>query len=98
MRVGFAGAGAIAEHHLGVLDQQPDVVIAAICDLDERRADAVAERTGASSHSDWEAMLAVEKLDALFVCTRCETPVFDRAARSIGMCALHRSGVSVRES
>jgi predicted dehydrogenase len=69
LRVGFAGAGAVAEHHLGVLREQPGVVIAAICDLDERRADAIAERTGASSYSDWEVMLAVEKLDALFVCT-----------------------------
>jgi myo-inositol 2-dehydrogenase/D-chiro-inositol 1-dehydrogenase len=69
LRVGFAGAGAIAEHHLGVLREQPGVVIAAICDVDGRRADAMAEQTGASSFSDWKAMLAVEQLDALFVCT-----------------------------
>ena len=58
MRVGFAGSGAIAEHHLGVLAEQPGVVIAAICDLDERRADAVAQRIPANAYSDWEAMLA----------------------------------------
>ena len=44
-------------------------MIAAICDLDERRADAVAQRIPANAYSDWEAMLAVEQLDALFVCT-----------------------------
>jgi myo-inositol 2-dehydrogenase/D-chiro-inositol 1-dehydrogenase len=69
LRIGFAGAGAIAEHHLGILGQQPGVVIAAICDLDERRAGAVAGRVGANGYSDWETMLAVEQLDALFVCT-----------------------------
>jgi hypothetical protein len=36
--------------------------------------------------------------DALFICTRCEAPVFDRTMRSLSMCAQHRSGVNVRES
>jgi predicted dehydrogenase len=69
VRVGFVGAGAIAEHHLGVLLEQPDVTVAAVCDLDERRAGRVAERTGAATFTDWQALLAAEVLDALFVCT-----------------------------
>jgi predicted dehydrogenase len=69
LRVGFVGTGAIAEHHLGVLSEQAGVAIAAVCDLDEGRAAAVAERTGARAFSDWVAMLATEQLGALFVCT-----------------------------
>ena len=69
MRVGFAGAGAISEHHLAVLGGQPGVEIAAICDLDEARARGVAERLGARAFTDWEEMLAADVLDALFVCT-----------------------------
>ncbi len=69
VRVGFAGAGAISEHHLAVLGGQPGVEIAAICDLDEARARGVAERVGARAFTDWEEMLAADVLDALFVCT-----------------------------
>ncbi|HET6172404.1 MAG TPA: Gfo/Idh/MocA family oxidoreductase [Gaiellales bacterium] len=69
MRIGFVGAGAIAEHHLGVLSGQPGVEIAAVCDLDERLAAEVAQRHGAAAFTDWEAMLASDALDALFVCT-----------------------------
>lgn len=35
--------------------------------------------------------------EQMFVCSRCDTPVFDAASRSLGMCALHKSGVSVKE-
>ena len=31
--------------------------------------------------------------EALFVCSRCDSPVFDRDGREIGKCLLHRSGV-----
>ena len=69
MKIGLVGAGAIAEHHLEVLGEQPGVVVAAVCDIDDARANAVARRTGARAFSEWEAMLAAEQLDALFVCT-----------------------------
>jgi predicted dehydrogenase len=69
VRVGFVGAGAIAEHHLAVLSELPDVLVAAVCDLDGRRANEVARRSGAQAFTDWEAMLADVRLDALFVCT-----------------------------
>ncbi|MDP9257616.1 MAG: Gfo/Idh/MocA family oxidoreductase [Actinomycetota bacterium] len=69
MRVGFIGAGAVAEHHLGVLGTVPAVEISAVCDLDERLAAEVARRTGAQSFADWKAMIDAVRLDALFVCT-----------------------------
>jgi predicted dehydrogenase len=69
LRIGFIGAGAVAEHHLGVLGTLPGVEISAVCDLDERLAAGVAGRTGAQSFGDWKAMLDGVRLDALFVCT-----------------------------
>jgi hypothetical protein len=32
-------------------------------------------------------------IESLFVCQRCDAPVFDRDGREIGKCMLHRSGV-----
>jgi myo-inositol 2-dehydrogenase/D-chiro-inositol 1-dehydrogenase len=69
VRVGFAGAGAVAEHHLGVLRELEGVDIAGVCDPDASRAGAVAERTGARAFTGWQEMLAAEAIDALFVCT-----------------------------
>lgn len=69
MRIGFVGAGAIAQRHLRVLGRQADVEVAAVCDADERRAREVAAQVGARPHTDWAAMLGAEDLDALFVCT-----------------------------
>ena len=34
LKIGFIGAGAVAEHHLGVLGTLPGVEISAVCDLD----------------------------------------------------------------
>lgn len=69
MRVGFVGAGAITEHHLEVLSGQPEVDVAAICDVDAARAGLVADRSGARAFTDWQEMLGTFELDALFVCT-----------------------------
>lgn len=69
MRIALAGAGAISEHHLAVLSTMPGVEISAVCDLDESRAAALAERSGARVFGDWEAMLESTELEALFVCT-----------------------------
>jgi predicted dehydrogenase len=69
VRVGLVGAGAIAQHHVAILREQPDLEVAAVCDLDGERAQLVAERAGASAFTRWEEMLAAGGLDALFVCT-----------------------------
>src|SRR2546430_2390373 len=68
LRIGFVGAGAVVGHHLAVLAGQPEVEIAAVCDVDEQRAQAVAAGAGARPYLDWAEMLAREQLDALFVC------------------------------
>jgi predicted dehydrogenase len=69
LRIGFVGAGAIAEHHLRVLNGQAGVQVAAVCDLDEGRGAEFARRAGARAFTEWQAMLGSLPLDALFVCT-----------------------------
>jgi myo-inositol 2-dehydrogenase/D-chiro-inositol 1-dehydrogenase len=68
VRLAFVGAGAVVDHHLKALAPHAGVEIAAVCDVDEARARAVAERTGARTYVDWAEMLERERLDALFVC------------------------------
>lgn len=68
-RIGFVGAGAVVDHHIGVLERQAGVDVAAVCDLDEHRAWKVASGLGARAYTEWETMLAEERLDAVFVCT-----------------------------
>ncbi|WP_425374305.1 glycosyltransferase [Lichenihabitans psoromatis] len=67
-RIGFIGAGGIAQRHLGVLAGFDDVTIAAFADPARERATEAAERFGARSYGDVDAMLAAEQLDAVFIC------------------------------
>jgi predicted dehydrogenase len=69
VRVGFVGAGAIAQHHVAILVEQPGVEITAICDLDACKTQLFADWTNARRFTDWQEMLAADLLDALFVCT-----------------------------
>ena len=67
-RIGFIGAGGIAQRHFGVLEQFDDVSIVAVSDLDGSRAAEAAGRFGARSFVDAAAMLDVVELDALYIC------------------------------
>src|SRR5260370_42068320 len=69
VKVGFVGAGAGVEHHVRVLGQQADVEVAAVCDLVHQRARTGASALPARAYTEWEKMLAAERLDAVFVCT-----------------------------
>jgi myo-inositol 2-dehydrogenase / D-chiro-inositol 1-dehydrogenase len=69
VKIGFVGAGAVVEHHVAVLEQQAGVDVVAVCDLDEGRACKVATELDARWYTEWETMLTVERLEAVFVCT-----------------------------
>jgi len=68
VRVGFVGAGGIANAHMNALQVVEDVQIAAVCDIDRDRAESAAARLVARAYTDHRAMLDSEKLDALYVC------------------------------
>lgn len=67
-RIGFIGAGGIANRHFGVFEQFDDVAIVAVADVDMARATEAAARFGARAFDDASAMLAAVDLDALYIC------------------------------
>ncbi|MET0376768.1 MAG: glycosyltransferase [Rhizorhabdus sp.] len=67
-RIGFIGAGGIAQRHFGVLAQFDDVEVIAVADVDQARAVEAAARHGARAFSDAAAMLSEVALDAVFIC------------------------------
>ncbi len=69
VRIGFIGAGGIANAHLNALSNLPDAQIVSICDIDRTRAEKAAARFNATAHIHHRSMLEPEKLDAVFICT-----------------------------
>ena len=69
-RVGFIGAGGHANRvHYPTLSQMPEVVLVALCDLDEERLAATALRCDIPHrYRDHREMLERESLDAVYVC------------------------------
>jgi len=71
VRVGIIGAGGIARWaHIPGYQAQPDVEIAAICDVVPGKAEQVAKECNiAHAYEDMAEMLRKEKLEAVSVCT-----------------------------
>jgi predicted dehydrogenase len=67
-RLGFIGAGGIAQRHLGVLEQFEDVELAGFADPDFERAAASATRFGARAYSNFAELLDDPELDAVYIC------------------------------
>lgn len=68
VRVGFIGAGGIANAHLQVLRHMEGVRIAAFCDVDRERAESHAAAYNGRAYTDVHAMLDAEKLEAVYIC------------------------------
>ena len=73
LRVGFVGAGGIAQGaHFPGWERLPDVEIYAICDISKRTAKAAAEKAGVPperTFTDYRKMLKLGELDIVDVCT-----------------------------
>lgn len=69
LRVGLIGAGNIANTHLGCYIKNPDVELAAICDIDFAKCNATADRFNIPKRfASVGEMLANVELDAADVC------------------------------
>lgn len=69
-KIGVIGAGSISESHLKAYRNNPDVEIAAICDLNGERAAQKAEKYGAArTYTDYRELLADREIDAVSICT-----------------------------
>ncbi len=70
IRIGVIGTGSIASLHLNSYKNNPGADIVAICDVNEARARAVAEKYGAGKvYADYRALLADPDIDAVSICT-----------------------------
>ena len=71
MRVGFVGAGGIAPEHADALRLLGDIDLAAVCDLQVSRAEALAAAHAIPGvYSSLQEMLAKEKLDVVHILTQ----------------------------
>ncbi|MGQ7887899.1 Gfo/Idh/MocA family protein [Paenibacillus sp. WC2504] len=70
LQVAVIGAGSISEMHLRSYQGNPDVELYAICDLNEERAKAKAEKYGINRvFTDYKELLADSAIDAVSICT-----------------------------
>jgi predicted dehydrogenase len=67
MRVGLIGCGAIGEWHARIVAEREDCVLAAVCDVDGARANALAEAFGTVPFADAEAFYEKAGLDAVII-------------------------------
>lgn len=69
VRVGFVGAGGVANAHMNLLESMQDVQIVSIADSDPERAEAAALLHVAKPHTNAIDMLEDDCLDAVYFCT-----------------------------
>lgn len=67
MNIGFIGVGGIAGNYLNSLDKIEGVSVTAICEINESRAQAIAQPRGARIYSDHKVMIEKEELEAIFI-------------------------------
>lgn len=70
MKIGFIGVGGIAGNYLNSLDKLKGsfgVSVAAICDINEQRAQAAAQPRGSRVYLGHKEMIDKEDLDAIFI-------------------------------
>ena len=69
LRVGVIGCGRVLRKHVQSIQSNADLELVAVCDIDETKAKAAAELTGATAYTDTRLMLAAAKLDIASVLT-----------------------------
>ncbi|QHW31292.1 Gfo/Idh/MocA family oxidoreductase [Paenibacillus rhizovicinus] len=70
IRIGVIGAGSISEMHLKSYDKNPNAKLYAICDLNEQRAQAKADKYAIPHvYTDYLELLANPEIDAISICT-----------------------------
>ncbi len=68
LQVAVLGCGGISAVHIASLMDLEDVRIAAVCDIRPERAQAAAEKTGATAYTDWHEVIALPDIDVVHIC------------------------------
>lgn len=67
--LGIVGAGNISKLHAGVANETPGLRVAAVSDIDESKAKALADQYGCDYYTDYRKMLESDQVDIVSVCT-----------------------------
>ncbi len=69
VRIGVIGTGAVSQlMHLPILSERRDVELAAVSDLDDRKARSVARRFGVARVLEDDALVADEEIEGIVIC------------------------------
>ena len=68
VRIGFVGAGGIANHHMRSLTQVQEAEMVAFCDVDPEKARSAASTYGGRDYSSFDLMYDNENLDGVYIC------------------------------
>ena len=73
IRLGFIGCGKISEKHFAALEEHIEksskIKVTAVCDINEDRAQAAADRMNSKAYTDIDSMLTNEEFDIVTVAT-----------------------------
>ena len=83
VRIAVIGTGGWGKNHVRVLSDSGD--LAAVCDLDAKRAESFAEKYRVKGYSDVDRMLKAESPDGVTVCTPASTH-FAVASKTLRAC------------
>lgn len=67
LNVAIIGGGNMGRHHARVFSELKGVNLVGVCDTDETRAKALADKYGATPYTDYDAMFQKEDIDAVSV-------------------------------
>ncbi|MCX7917669.1 MAG: Gfo/Idh/MocA family oxidoreductase [bacterium] len=73
IKVGIIGTGRISNVHINSLKKIEGVKIISVCDIVEEIAKKRAQEIGCRFYFDYKEMIEKEKLDAVWICTPCDT-------------------------
>jgi UDP-N-acetyl-2-amino-2-deoxyglucuronate dehydrogenase len=68
-RVGVIGCGRISQHHFGEIEKVDGLSLAAVCDVDEKRARAAGAKHAVPWFTSLDKMLGGAEIDVVAVCT-----------------------------
>ena len=73
IRIAVVGLGKMGLSHLAIVNAQPDVELAAVCDASGYVLGVLKKYTGVTTYSDYDAMLRECELDAVLIATPSRT-------------------------
>jgi predicted dehydrogenase len=73
IRIAVVGLGKMGLSHLAIVNAQPEVELAAVCDASKYVLGVLEKYTGVATYSDYDAMLRELELDAVVIATPSRT-------------------------